>query len=112
MINKKALITILWACIENDCPLWEIVWELNSIPEKSEFGDTKTMALEILKYLVRGEYVEFFFDKLPHHNLKKIDKNSYIDLLEVEKYWNPVGFGITFLSVSTTEKGKELFYKL
>ena len=47
--------------------------ELNNMPEKTEISDAKTVALEILKYLIKGEYVEFF-DKRSNGELKKNDK--------------------------------------
>lgn len=101
--------TILWSTIEDFVGLWDILWELNTaFPENSQ-KENQESAKKILRYFLEQNLVTFYMSKWGCDELKELQFEEALKVLDEEKYWNAPEINELCIKIGNTEKGEKFY---
>ncbi len=77
---------------------------------KKHKTENKELAKDILKYFFENGLVKFYIDIFGKEGeLKPIDFDEALKMLDQEEYWAPPALNTTYLAVGSTEKGEKFY---
>ena len=106
MIHQEIVSKILWSTIEDFVGLWEILWELNSLQQKTNSRDD---AIKILNFLQANKLITFYFSKWGSDELIKISEEEVSKLIANDTYWSPPELGQECIKVGSTKEGEDVY---
>jgi hypothetical protein len=107
MLQKNIISKILLLSIEDDSGLWEIVWDLNSLPElKINISEL----IQIVISMYKEDLIKFYWHTWGSGDFVEISDGTVESIINKIEYWEPPSIGQVCITIASTDKGERFYF--